>query len=77
MWKCAADSHGEIRGESGAAILGVFGVSEVPDDAESLRDRAMKKSRSARAQNKSLPFSHIVHITSTPQLKTLSKRYWN
>lgn len=35
----AADTHGEIGGEGGAAILGVFGVSEVSDDAGSLRDR--------------------------------------
>lgn len=37
MRQCAADSHREIRGESRAAVLGVFGVSEVPDDAKLLR----------------------------------------
>lgn len=30
----AADPYGEIRGESGAAVLGMLSVSEVQDDAE-------------------------------------------
>lgn len=36
-----ADPHREIRGESGVAVLGVFGVSEVSDDAESMKCVAM------------------------------------
>lgn len=39
MRQCAADSHREIRGESGAAVLGMFGVSEVPGDADCLKCR--------------------------------------
>lgn len=37
MRQCAADSDGEDRGESGAAVLGLLGVSKVQDDAESLK----------------------------------------
>lgn len=43
MWECAADSDREIRGESGVAVLGVFGVSEVSDDAESLKRWCKRK----------------------------------
>lgn len=41
MRQCNADPHREIWGESGAAILGVLGVSEVSDDAEPMRCVAM------------------------------------
>jgi hypothetical protein len=37
MRKRVADSHGEIRIESGAAVLGMLSVSQVPNDAESLK----------------------------------------
>lgn len=37
MRQCAADSYREIRCESGATVLGMLGVSEVPDEAEYLR----------------------------------------
>ena len=36
MRQCIADSHSEGRAEDGTAVLGMFGVSEVPDDAEPL-----------------------------------------
>lgn len=36
MWQRAADSHREIRCEGGAAILGMLGVSKVPNHAEPL-----------------------------------------
>lgn len=39
MRQCAADPYREIRGESGAAVLGMFGVSQVPNDAEYLKCR--------------------------------------
>ena len=38
MWQRAADSYREIWGKSGAAVLGMLVVSEMPDDAEPLRD---------------------------------------
>ena len=43
MWQCAADSDREVWGESGAAVLGVFGVSEVSDGAESMRSRSVEE----------------------------------
>ncbi|VXC93700.1 hypothetical protein PSEUDO8Z_30186 [Pseudomonas sp. 8Z] len=39
MWQCVTDSHGEVRAEGGAAVLGMFGVSEVPNDAEFIDTR--------------------------------------
>jgi len=36
VWQCFVDSDCEVRGESWAAVLGVFGVSEVPNDAKPL-----------------------------------------
>lgn len=42
MRQHVADSYREIRGESGTTVLGMLGVSEVSDDAKSLRDRARR-----------------------------------
>jgi len=39
MRQRTADTYREIRGESGAAVLGLFGVSKVSNDAESLKCR--------------------------------------
>lgn len=39
MRQCAGDQNGEVGAEGGAEVLGMFGVSEVQDDAESLRVR--------------------------------------
>ena len=43
MWQRAADSYGEDRGEGRAAVLGMFGVSEVQDDAELIGARGSKE----------------------------------
>lgn len=40
MLQRSSNSHSEDRPESGATVLGLFGVSEVQDDKESLRDKA-------------------------------------
>lgn len=40
MWQRAADPHREIWRKSGSAVLGLFGVSQMPNDAESLKARA-------------------------------------
>ena len=47
MRQCAADSDGEDRGESGAAVLGLLGVSQVSDDAELIEIGDGKESWSA------------------------------
>jgi len=39
MRQRTADPYREIRGESGAAVLALFGVSKVSNDAESLKCR--------------------------------------
>lgn len=44
MRQCAADSYREIRPESRTAILGLLGVSQVPDDAELIDIRDSKES---------------------------------
>lgn len=36
MRQCTADSHREIRGEGGAAVLGMLGIPKVPNHAEPL-----------------------------------------
>lgn len=48
MRRRTAGTHREIWAESGAAVLGMLGVSQVPDDAESLRGRAGRPSRGPR-----------------------------
>lgn len=40
MRQRATDSYREIRPESGATVLGVFGVSEVPNDAKLMTEAA-------------------------------------
>lgn len=45
MWQCAVDSDCEIGGESGVAVLGMFGVSEVSDDAKVMRNSNQAKNR--------------------------------
>lgn len=55
MWQFAADSYREIRGESGAAVLGMLSVSEVPDDAESLKGRAERPSEGPRSKTNLSP----------------------
>ncbi len=37
MWQRFTDTHREIWRESGAAVLGLLGISKVPDDAEYLK----------------------------------------
>lgn len=59
MRQRAFDSYREIRAENRATVLGMFGVSEVPNDAEPLRCITMKRSNSVRTENKSAPFSSI------------------
>lgn len=54
VWQCVADPYREIRGESGKAVLGMFGVSQVPNHAESLSGRAVKRTSSTRAENQSV-----------------------
>ena len=36
MWQRTADAHREIGGEGRAAVLGMFGVSQVPNHAKYL-----------------------------------------
>ncbi|VXB47708.1 hypothetical protein PSEUDO8O_150191 [Pseudomonas sp. 8O] len=44
MRQCSADSYSEVRPESGAAILGLLGLSEVQDDAKLIDARGSKES---------------------------------
>jgi hypothetical protein len=57
MWQRTADTNSEIRVETGAAVLGMLGFPQVPDDAESLRDKTMKRSRSPGQKINLPPFS--------------------
>lgn len=59
MRKRSADSHGEDRAESGAAVLGMLDFPQMPNDAESLRGRAIKRSKNVRAENELPPFLTI------------------
>lgn len=60
MWQRAADSHREVRPESGATILGMLSVSEMPDDAELLKGVTMSGSQRPRINNKSVTFPHVL-----------------
>jgi hypothetical protein len=57
MRQRVTDSYREIRGESGAAVLELLDFPQVPNDAEFLRGRTMKRSKTVRAETKTVPFS--------------------
>ena len=60
MRKRSADSHGEDRAEGGATVLGMFGVSEVPNDAEFIDTRECKH-RDPPQIFKEIALSRFVH----------------
>lgn len=55
MRQCTADPHGEDRPESWTTVLGMLGVSEVPDDAELIELRDDKESWSVPKCPNALP----------------------
>lgn len=62
----AADSYREIRTESRAAVLGMLGISEVSNDAKSLKSRDSKPSEDPMLKNKLIPHQPL-QGTGSPQ----------
>lgn len=47
VWQCAAGAYREIRSEGWAAVLGLFGLSEVPNDAKFMSGVAREKGKAS------------------------------